>query len=253
MKRPALVAAKRFTRMASVRGVISRRKKMNKTKIEWTDYSWNPITGCLHGCWYCYAKRMFHRFGKSFEPTFYPERIEKLRWAVKHSIKYKRPAKIFVCSVSDLFAPWTKEEWRKAVLDEIQKPEYNHLTFQLLTKNPENIPPLAPKKNIWIGTTITCQKEMDKMYSLVNNYRGIKFLSFEPLLEFIMIFKDEIESYFSQIDWVIIGKLTGSKKIKLEKEWVLSLIRECRAHKVPLFLKDNLKWSEKIQEFPTLK
>lgn len=89
---------------------------------------------------------------------------------------------------------------------------------------------------------------MDKMYSLVNNYRGTKFLSFEPLLELTVPFK--LDGYFRRIDWIIVGKLTGSKKIKLEKEWVLSLIRDCRANNIPIFLKDNLKWEEKIQEFP---
>ncbi len=212
---------------------------MNRTKIEWTDFSFNPITGCLRNCWYCYAKKLFTRFHKSFEPTFYPEKLEELK-------KLKKPAKVFVCSVSDLFASWTKPEWREAVLNEIQKPEYNHLTFQLLTKNPENIK-LEPKENIWIGTTITKKREMDCLYALVNNYKGIKFLSFEPLLEFIPISEN---GYFNQIKWVIIGKLTGSKKVKLEKEWVLSLIRDCRARNIPIFLKNNLNWAEKIQEFP---
>lgn len=220
---------------------------MNKTKIEWTDYSWNPITGCLHNCWYCYAKKLFTRFGKSFEPTFYPERLLELK-------KLKKPAKIFVCSVADLFAEWTKPEWRNAVLDEIQKPEYNHLTFQLLTKNPENIR-LKAKDNIWMGTTITKQCELHNLINLVNNYAGLKFLSFEPILESIYpmlsTYPDGI-NYFGLIDWVIIGKLTGSKKIKLNKAWVHSLINDCRIDNIPIFLKDNLKWHEKIQEFPNV-
>jgi len=207
---------------------------MNKTKIEWTDYSWNPITGCLHGCWYCYAKRMFHRFGKSFEPKFYPERLEELK-------KLKKPAKIFVCSVSDLFAPWTKQKWRDAVLNEIQKPKYNHLTFQLLTKNPENIK-LEAKENIWVGVTITQYKDLDKIWDLTQNYKGHKFLSFEPLLEFVS------PHTLKGIEWIIIGKLTGSKRIKLNPDWVKYLISRARESKIPIFLKNNLKWPEKIQE-----
>jgi len=211
---------------------------MNRTKIEWTDYSWNPITGCLHGCWYCYAKKLFTRFHKSFEPTFYPERLEELK-------KLKKPAKVFVCSVADLFAGWTPIEWRDKVLNEIHKPEYSHLIFQLLTKNPERIPyfDLMPtRKNIWVGTTITCQQEMINALE-VRKYQGIKFLSFEPLL-------GEVEIPIGiGIDWIIVGKLTGSKKVKLNSQWVEKIIQYARRHQIPLFLKNNLKWPEKIQEF----
>lgn len=214
---------------------------MNKTKIEWTDYSWNPITGCLHNCWYCYAKRMFHRFGRSFEPTFYPERLKELK-------KQKKPAKIFVCSVADLFAPWTKPKWTQKVLDEIQKPEYNHLTFQLLTKQPVHIAKfnLKPKKNIWVGVTITNQAEMTQYLNLIETYMGLKFISFEPLLGVV----DIPCQWLAQLHWIIVGKLTGSKKIPLKKEWVESLIKQAREFKIPIFIKDNVKWSEKIQEYP---
>jgi len=218
---------------------------MNKTKIEWTDYSFNPITGCLHGCWYCYAKKLFTRFHKSFEPIFYPERLKELD-------KIKKPAKIFVCSVADLFAEWTPITWRNAVLDTIYQPKYNHLIFQLLTKNPERIPlELEPKKNIWIGATITCQQELVKMGFLVDRWKGIKFVSFEPLLSEVnpLLLCYDI---WKKISWVIIGKLTGSKKVKLEKHWVKNLIHDCREVNIPIFLKNNLKWSEKIQEFPNL-
>lgn len=212
---------------------------LNKTKIDWTDYTWNPITGCLHNCWYCYAKKLFTRFGKSFEPTFYPERFYDL-------MKLKKPTKIFVCSVADLFAEWTPREWRYRVLDEIEKPEYNHLTFQLLTKNPENIREKA-KGNIWIGTTITKQSEMQNAYNLVNNYQGLKFLSFEPILGRIDIASI---SCINAIDWIIVGKLTGSRKVELNIDWVNSLIEETQEANIPLFIKDNINWHIKIQEFP---
>jgi len=212
---------------------------MNKTKIEWTDYSWNPITGCLHNCWYCYAKKLFTRFGKSFEPIFYPERLNELK-------KLKKPAKIFVCSVADLFAKWTPEEWRYKVLDEIEKPEYNHLIFQLLTKNPENIRVRA-KDNIWIGTTITNQSEFQKAYDLVYEYQGTKFLSFEPILEQIDLKPIEC---INAIDWIIVGKLTGSKKVELDTDWINILLEETAEANIPIFLKNNLNWHIKIQEFP---
>jgi len=207
--------------------------------IDWTDWSWNPITGCLHNCWYCYAYKLFTRFGRSFEPTFHPERMDELK-------KLKKPAKVFVCSVADLFATWTPEEWRDPVLDEISKPEYDHLTFQLLTKNPENIR-LQARSNIWVGCTVTNQKEMPMIRDLVENYQGFKFVSFEPILGPI-----DIKPYhwLDSIGWVIIGKLTGSGKIKLDLNWVNKLIYDCRIAGIPIFLKDNLNWHIKSKNYP---
>lgn len=223
--------------------------RQGKGKIGWTDWSWNPIVGCLHNCWYCYAKRLAIRFPKNFpngfKPTFYPERLKELK-------KRKKTAKIFVCSIADLFAPWTKPEWTQAVLDEIQKPEYNHLIFQLLTKQPKFIKNfnLAAKENIWVGITITHQPELERgmLHSLARNYKGLKFISFEPLLGKIDLpLEDRISR---QIDWMIIGKLTGSKKVPLQKEWVEELIDDAQRLDIPIFIKDNVKWVVEIQEFP---
>lgn len=211
---------------------------MNTTKIEWTDYSWNPITGCNHGCWYCYAKKLFTRFHRSFEPTFHPERLNE-------PAKLRKPSKIFCCSVADLFADWTKPEWRKMVIEAIKK--YPQHTFQLLTKQPQNIN-LDPIDNVWVGATITNDNEMNKMYSLVNNYEGTKFLSFEPLLSPVQF--SQIDGYIDKIDWIIIGKLTGSKKIPLNKDAVRYIIRAAKARDIPVFLKDNLHWHETIREYP---
>jgi len=211
---------------------------MNKTKIEWTDFTWNPITGCSYGCWYCYAKKMFTRFHRSFEPTFHPERLSE-------PSNLKKPSRIFCCSVSDIYADWTKPEWRDAVIDVIKRnPQH---TFQLLTKQPQNIN-TEPLPNLWVGTTITGDNEMENMYSLVNNYKGLKFLSFEPFLSPVSF--SQLDGYMDKINWIIIGKLTGAKKVPLDKEGVGYIIREARRRNIPLFLKNNLNWEEKIQEFP---
>jgi len=208
---------------------------MNRTKIEWCDYSWNPLTGCLYNCWFCYAKKLFTRFHKSFEPIFYPERLDE-------PSKLRKPSKIFCCSVSDLFADWTEEGWRNSVLEAINK--YPQHTFQLLTKQPQNINKnynFSP--NVWIGATVTTQSEVKNIDIMKKVRCGIRFISFEPLLE-------KITCNLDGIDWIIIGKLTGSKKVPLQKEWVEELIENARAKKIPIFIKDNVKWSEKIQEFP---
>ncbi len=215
---------------------------MNRTKIEWTNFSWNPIVGCDRGCFYCYAKRLTQRFPKNFpngfEPTFYPERLGE-------PAKRKKPAKIFVCSIADLFAPWTKDEWREAVLKDIEQCPIEH-TFQLLTKNPERIDKdYKFPDNVWVGTTVTGEGDLENIEEIKKIKAKVKFVSFEPLLTYIF-------PNLANIDWVIVGKLTGSKKVMLNPEWVKTLIDKTRLSGIPLFLKDNLNWPEKIQEFPIL-
>jgi protein gp37 len=216
---------------------------MNKTKIEWTDYSWNPVTGCKHGCWYCYANKLFTRFHKSFEPCFYRERL-------KEPYELKKPAKIFVCSVADLFAPWTPREWWGEVFDSILWCPIKH-TFQMLTKNPELINPkgMSPKypENWWFGTTVTTENGDVRNIEAIKKVDGNRFVSFEPLLGLIDFHRDIC---LEGIQWVIIGKLTGSKRVTLIWDWVWKIIEECLRHDIPIFMKNNLGYPEPIQEFP---
>jgi len=233
---------------------------MNRTKIEWTNVSWNPLgQGCDHNCWFCYAKRAARRnyymhlalykkgkrkgppceFCRDFKPHFHPERLNDPDFE-----RLPAGTKIFVCSTSDLFAPWTLPEWHFPILDKIRYLGYSHLIFQLLTKSPEYIGEAAYPQNLWIGATITCQAEVDKIDQLRRNVHGaLIFVSFEPLL-------GPISCNLSGIDWIIIGKLTGSRKIPLQKEWVQSLINQARNLSIPVFVKNNVGWPEKIQEFP---
>ncbi len=216
---------------------------MQKTKIEWTDFSWNPITGCLHGCWYCYANRLFTRFHRSFEPTFHPERL-------KDPYHRKTPSKIFVCSVADLFAWWTPREWRKIVMQTIMLCPIKH-TFQLLTKNPERIwKGFHFPENVWVGTTVTTENgDIRNIEAIKKVNASVRFVSFEPLLGDPFGFGKETclsgfkgTPCFEGIQWVIIGKLTGSKRVKLKDDWVYKILEEAAAHEIPVFLKDNLGW-----------
>jgi len=222
---------------------------MNNTKhtIGWCDKSWNPIVGCKHGCWYCYARKLTKRFKKifpnGFEPTFHPERL-------KEPYELKKPSKIFVCSIADLFAPWTPREWREKVLDSMLWCPVKH-TFQLLTKNPENISkePMFPD-NWWFGVTISSQSETWRIEELRKVVANTLFVSFEPLL-------GKIKPDLNGIQWIIIGKLTGSKRVKLQDEWVDTIFREARHLGIPVFMKNNLipdyhglYW---MQEFPEVK
>lgn len=216
---------------------------MNKTKIEWTDYSWNPVVGCKHNCWYCYGKRIAKRFFKdnpNYEPKFYPERLkEKLpnskitESLIKTRIKkeWKRkdlysPPKIFVCSMADLFGDWVPKKW---ILDIIEvandNPQY---IFQFLTKNPERYLEFRFSNNCWLGITLdymTAKGRTDILRQM-ENYR---FVSFEPLLS------NMSSVNLSGIDLVIVGAMTGPGAIKPEKEWIASIKHS------NIFFKDNIK------------
>jgi protein gp37 len=233
---------------------------MNRTRIEWTDYTWNPVTGCKHDCWYCYAKRGYERFHRSFEPTFHPERItelaqlgppsgrERKAWIAK---AYPGQWLVFVCSVADLFAPWTPQLWRGEVLERVAwAPDY--VVCQLLTKSPEGIPDDSTfNRNVWLGVTVTRQEEVGLIRSLLDvPTEGKVFVSFEPLLDSIVLSDDLLES----LDWIIIGKLTGSSRVKLQREWVNELIETAEINSLPIFVKDSIvaELGEKyrIQGFP---
>lgn len=213
---------------------------LNRTKIEWTDFTWNPITGCLHGCWYCYAKKMCQRFKKvfpnGFEPTFYPERLRE-PW------ERRKPSKIFACSIADLFALWTPKEWRDLVLRSMFKCPVKH-TFQLLTKNPELIPSIHFPDNVWVGTTVTGENgDIRNIDAIKKVDAKVRFVSFEPLL-------GDIWADLFDIQWVIIGKLTGSKRVKLDYGEVTKLTTQAQVIEIPVFQKNNLGIPNPIQEFP---
>jgi len=212
---------------------------VNRTKIEWCDRSWNPLTGCLHGCWFCYAEKLCKRFPKifpnGFEPTFYPDRLIE-PWKAKKSYK------IFVCSISDPFAPWIPRAWMKEIITYTWICPVEHI-FQFLTKHPEGIPQIPYPKNFWMGTTVTMEHQDWINIRLITRIQaGVKFVSFEPLL-------GRLPSHVSLkgIDWIIIGKLTGSKKVKLNPDWVWEILEAAKKLKIPVFMKNNLS-----PEFPPL-
>lgn len=126
---------------------------MNRTRIEWTDRTWNPITGCTHGCAYCYARRIYQRFGRSFEPGFHMHRLYE-------PFRVKRPSRIFLGSVTDLNCDGVRREWVHAVADVCARTPRH--TYQVLSKRPdrwcaEDWPP-----NVWLGATATDQSSWDR-------------------------------------------------------------------------------------------
>ncbi len=164
--------------------------KQGPKGIEWTDYTWSPISGCRHSCGYCYARRMATRFeGKAFPngfmPTFYPERLTE-------PAKVKRPSKIFVGSMGDLFGDW---DWANAtgyhrvdgdrVIEEVLQivRECPQHTFQFLTKNPKRYQGIDFPANAWVGTSVENQAAAEQRIPiLLQATAKVRFVSVEPLL-----------------------------------------------------------------------
>lgn len=191
---------------------------MNKTKIEWTDYTWNPVTGCKHSCYYCYARRIAMRFTKHFKPTFHNNRL-------KNPFSLKKPNKIFVCSMADLFGDWVPREWIDKVIRVVdENPQH---TFQFLTKNPKRYKEFKFPKNCWIGVTIDYPNQT-RIDHLIRSY-GYRFISFEPILG------DMSRLDLSGIDLCIIGRDTSPGAELPKKEWIESV-----KHR-NIFLKNNIK------------
>jgi protein gp37 len=198
---------------------------MNRTKIEWTDYTWNPVVGCKNNCWYCYAKRMNDRFKwiKNWvQPQFFPERL-------KEPLKIEKPSKIFVGSMCDLFGDWVPKKWIEDVLA-ITRACYWH-TFQFLTKNPARYLEFKFTSNCRLGTTITERDELKRLKTLtqIDRMKNYLFISIEPIRG---AFQDV---NFDKVDEVIIGAMTGPGSTPPKKEWIDSIRHP------NIFFKNNIK------------
>jgi protein gp37 len=170
-------------------------------------------------------------------------------WELKQPIKRKKPTKIFVCSTFELFHPCTKSI-RDAIFETIEScPQH---TFQILTKFPENIDRPMPD-NVWLGTTVTKREDLFRLTHLCKVEAKRRFVSFEPLLEFIQW--DGFRLEFESLDWIIVGQLTGhGKQYEPKKYWIKRIEYYAKYYFNPLFMKNNLKsiWGENlIQEFPS--
>jgi protein gp37 len=218
---------------------------MNKTKIEWCDWTLNPVVGCPHDCAYCYARRQAKRQKQrcqlcyDFVPHPHLERLD-------HLDPKQKPARIFIDSMWDWNAEGVKEEWLLRILDKMS--ECSRHTFIILSKRPERYGRFHYPENVWLGTSVATTADCHRIHELCNEkIPNIRFVSIEPIHQ-------RIDFWFSkrQVEWIILGAETGHRKgkIKPEKEWITSIIDNARAEGIPLFIKDNTNWLERIQEFP---
>lgn len=200
---------------------------MNKTKIPWADWTWNPIVGCSpasEGCVNCYASGIAKRFKMSWgHPAFLPERLGQ-------PAKKKKPGRIFVCSMSDIGHSEVKREWRDAICAAMAAAPWH--TFILLTKRPENLAGFDWRPH-WVGVTAENQTQADRRVPiLVSIEAGKRFVSVEPMLEPVSLLYSSFNgadsfSAMAGIDWVIAGPENGPEARPCKAEWVEELAAEC--------------------------
>ena len=240
----------------------------DKTGIEWTDATWNPVTGCTkvsEGCDHCYAETIAHRFAgtkaypNGFDVTLRPERLDQpLRW--------KRPRKVFVNSMSDLFHKDVPDDYIARVFAVMAlAPQH---TFQVLTKRPGRMRSLLssedfesavflategrfegyfpwPLPNVWLGTSVENQKWADvRIPQLLDTPAAVRFLSCEPLLGPISLVRDPAHPV-EALDWVIVGGESGPGARPMHPEWARRLRDECFVFGVAFHFK---QWGEWVTE-----
>jgi len=211
--------------------------------IEWTDYTWNPVTGCKRGCPYCYARKLAETRlrGQGGYPADEPFRPTPHWDRLKEVTPRQDPANIFVDSMGDLFGPWVPDEWIEAVLEVVKKcPQH---TFQFLTQNPERYYEwkwLPWPKNCWLGATATDWQQASKRSKAVcDACPEVAFISCEPLLSQI-----PQGCLDDRLDWLIIGEQTGpgpKPEVGEVVGWAVNLVWSCDDLGIPVFVKRPLR------------
>jgi len=216
---------------------------MSASRIEWTDSTWNPVTGCTKasdGCLHCYAETMTRRltamgmakYANGFKVTIHEDALEEpLRW--------KKPRNIFVCSMSDLFHKDVPFDFVEKVMGTILKTPQHR--YQILTKRAERMAEFFQNHdvpaNVWLGVTVDikkCTSRIDSLRQIQN--APIKFLSCEPLLEDLGTLK------LDGIDWIIVGGESGNQARPMKKEWALSIKKQCDDAGKAFFFKQWGTW-----------
>ncbi len=240
------------------------KSKFNPTNdnIEWAKWSWNPITGCLHNCAYCYARDIAARFfPQNFEPTFLPSRLNapgntKLPDLTKISDPTEKMGQqnVFVCSMADLFGKWVPVEWINSVLESIRR--NSQWNFLLLSKFPSRMADFSYPDNVWLGTSCDYQHTVKRAESAFikikeSGFDGMCWLSCEPMMESLQF------NSLNMFDWVVMGGASSSTKtpeFKPPFDWIVNLYSQARDSDCQLYFKTNLipgmTDNQRIREYP---
>ena len=229
------------------------------SKIESTDTTWNPVTGCTKvspGCYHCYAERMAKRLrGRCGYPADDPFKVTLHYDRLEDPYSWRKPRKVFVCSMGDLFHPDVPLFFIAVVFETMRENRMHN--FQVLTKRPERLQEfvrmykdhfsvdLSIIKNIWLGVSCETQVEANiRIPYLLHTPAAVRFVSLEPLI-------DEIDlGWFigsepqASLDWVIVGGESGPRARPMYPRWARKLRDQCVGGGIPFFFKQWGEWAE---------
>ena len=207
------------------------------SNIEWTEATWNPLTGCNKispGCKNCYAEKLSYRLQNMGQFNYRNGFVLTLHHqALKIPLKWKKPKLIFVNSMSDLFHIQVPVSFIQKVFEVMNNcPQHQ---FQVLTKRADRLKQVSSQlkwtNNIWMGVSVENQNYKNRIDHLLKTQAKIKFLSLEPLLGPLKRLK------LKGIDWVIVGGESGPKARPVQPAWILNIKNQCLRKKVPFFFK----------------
>lgn len=234
--------------------------RFNKTTdaVDWARWTWNPVTGCNHGCSFCYAREIanmpkmepFYPF--KFEPTFHEYRLSAPKNTPVPQSDDPRDQRVFVCSMADLFGSWVPEEWIQKVFDAcLEAPDWEYL---FLTKWPAKYSRMPLLERAWYGASVVSQKDVERVESSMQNFEApnvVKWVSMEPMLGPVR-FND-----LSWCDLVVIGSQTQTNQpdgfspaVPADFDEVVDVVNQCREWGVPYYLKANLGLQQPGMKLP---
>ena len=214
-------------------------REQNSELVEWAQYTWNPITGCLHNCIYCYAREIAERlYTQQFVPTLIPERLAMpantpISPDAETDVRWRN---VFTGSMADLFGRWVPQGWIDAVFTAMQQaPQWN---FLVLTKFPKRMAELEWPQNVWAGTSIDNQARVPAAEEAFANVRaGVRWLSLEPMLTPLKFKRLDL------FDWIVIGAQKRTKfapEFQPQWEWIEDVLWQAREAGCNVYFKDNL-------------
>jgi protein gp37 len=210
---------------------------MAQSSIEWTESTWNPVTGCTKispGCKFCYAERMAKRLQGMGQPRYANGfRLTLHEDVLELPLSWKKPQIIFVNSMSDMFHKDVPAWFIQKTFDVMRRASWHQ--FQVLTKRSGRLLDMSPAidwpDNLWMGVSVERQDYVFRIDHLRETGAAVKFVSLEPLLGPLP------KLYLRGIDWVIVGGESGPGARAMEEDWVLEIRAQCRKARVPFFFK----------------